>query len=451
MAFPIIYVDTAGNGGSVTNSGSTDTSTPTVSGTGTAAVSGTTVTLSGGPDLSAIPTDGSATVFINDATNANQKVFRITAVDNGAKTLTVDTAPTGTITASNWAVGGRHLLPSASNLEGALKAGWIVQINTTPAATAGTFLTCRSAGNATDGLIWVRGKTGVRPVLNTTNTSNCITGNSQAGWKISNLELDQDGASGAAIVMYTGWVLENVKVVDAGSEGINQPANAHSIIVNCEVSGCGGRGILGATNIITVIGCYVHDNGSAGMEFNQANPQMAILYNIIESNAGHGIYISTVANSVLQGPTIFGNTIYGNGNSGVEYSDAETFGVLMNNIISENGNAAGEHNVECASSSGDRHGWHGYNVFFHSGGGGASNLSGLTAGSSELTTDPQMTNPAAGDFTIPTGSPAKAAGWPGASLGINGGTGYLDIGALQRQETGGGGGGNTYVVGVIGG
>ena len=116
----------------------------------------------------------------------------------------------------------------------------------------------------------------------------------------------------------------------------------------------------------------------------------------------------------------------------------------MNNIFSENGNAAGEFNVEWVSGAAEYVSFHGWNVFYHSGGGGGANLSGLTVNaqvaSSEFTTDPAFTNAAGGDFSIGSTSPAKATGYPGAFLG--GSTGYLDIGAVQRQEAGGGGNAN---------
>lgn len=444
MAFPIIYIDTAGNGGAVTNSGSTDSSTPTVSGTATATVASTTVTFTGGPDLSTVPTDGSATIYIAGATNTNQRVFRITAVDNGAKTVTVDTAPTGSLTNVDWAIGGRQILPSSANLEGAIKAGWIVQINNTLAANAGTYLTCRNSGDSTSGPVWLRGKSGSRPVLNCTNTSSCITANNMSNWKVTNLELDQDGASGAAMTIYISWVVENVKVIDAGGAGFDHSAgNSPSWVINCDIAGTGGAGISTISNSTVVVGCYIHGCTGAGIAASGANPQNTIINNIIANNTGKGIHISTAANATMQGPTIYGNTIYGNGDSGYEATDTDTFGLVMNNIFSQNGNAAGEYNIEAAG--GELHGYHAYNVLYHSGGGGGANLSGVTANSTELTSDPTMTNPASGDFSLQTGSPALQAGFPGF-LGINGGTGYLDIGALQKLVTAGASG----AVGVIG-
>jgi hypothetical protein len=49
------------------------------------------------------------------------------------------------------------------------------------------------------------------------------------------------------------------------------------------------------------------------------------------------------------------------------------------------------------------------------------------------------------DFALQSSSPAKAAGFPGAMY--IGGTGYRDIGALQRQEPTGGGSTRGYIIG----
>jgi hypothetical protein len=102
MALPTLYIDT---GGHALGSGSTDTANPTHDSTTngvTVSVSGTTVTFSGAIDLSTVPTDGSGTIWINDATNSNAKIFKITSVDDGADTLVVSVAPTGTIATNSF-------------------------------------------------------------------------------------------------------------------------------------------------------------------------------------------------------------------------------------------------------------------------------------------------------------------------------------------------------------
>src|SRR3990167_7087266 len=223
MALPTIYVDTAG---SATNSGSSDNNAADVSGAAAACnPSSTTVDLSvDAPDLSAVPTDGSATIYLVGATNSNQKIFRITWTDNIAKTVTVDTAPTGNFTGSAWAIGGRFVWTTAS-IEGALKAGWTVIFNNSVASSASAIITARNSGDSTNGMITIRGKTGVRPVLTCTGTVNVIAPNSQTYWRIENLELVQQGASGNALDCGANWIGNNTKVSDAGASGISMGAS----------------------------------------------------------------------------------------------------------------------------------------------------------------------------------------------------------------------------------
>ena len=110
MALPTIYFDT---GGHAQGSGSSDAASPIVSNTSGAAVAGSIVTVAGA-DLSGVVADGSMTVYIADATNTNQKIFKITAVDNtvGVKTITVTPAPTGVVS-SAWRIGGQAIFLSA--------------------------------------------------------------------------------------------------------------------------------------------------------------------------------------------------------------------------------------------------------------------------------------------------------------------------------------------------
>lgn len=112
-----LYVDP---GGSATNSGSTDQNAANLTGTAATAV-GTTGHARWLAHLSGLVTSGAnqSVIHLNQATNANQKIFWITAFDNGAKTVTVDVVPTG-ITSSAWAIGGRHVLTNAS-IEGAVR------------------------------------------------------------------------------------------------------------------------------------------------------------------------------------------------------------------------------------------------------------------------------------------------------------------------------------------
>ncbi len=436
MALPTLYIDT---GGHAQGSGSTDSATPTVSNTSGAAVAGTTVTLAG-VDLSGVLADGSQTIYIADATDANHKIFKITAVDDALDTVTVTPAPTGTISNSAWGIGGRFVY-SSTRFEGAMAAGWTAIVNNTPASKAAAFFTFRAAGNSTDGFITLKGKSGVRPKLTVTNANVCIgsTVTTNNLCQVENVELEQQGASGNVCnAIGAGCVYNNIKISDGGAIGIDIQNVNGCRIVGCEISGVGSAGIA-ANSLSHIGGNYIHDVVGDGI-FLGAASMYDINTNIIDSAGGRGIYLSASIANPNSPVVLLGNTVYGCGASGFDVTDADANVVLRNNAFMNNGNAAGEANVKWTAGAAELCGLHSHNIFYQDAGTlatGAVNLSGLTANATELTSDPLFVDPANGDFRLQSTSPAKAAGFPGQFLG--GSLGYLDLGAVQRQEASGGG------------
>jgi hypothetical protein len=435
------YVQTTG---ATTNSGSTDTNSATLSGAA-ATVAGSVVTLDGSPDLSGIVTSGAtqSTIYLAGATNSNQKIFRITAVDDGADTVTVSGTPSGIGGTTSWAIGGRFVWTPAS-IEAALVAGDTVIINDDIATSASSIVTARVSGSNAAGFITVRGKTGTRPVLQTSGSGNPVFANASAftGWRITNLEIRQTHASsGNGLNITTGWLVDNVKVTDAGTHGVSCAASGWRVI-NCEIGGSGGGAIVGdgvnsaATG--SVIGCYIHDCGGDGIQFSAADTSCIAINNVIDSCTARGIYISGAHTGQVGSNLIIGNTIYGCGDSGLEVVDADVCATILNNIFQDNGNAAGESNIEWVAGTAEYFGYHSHNILYDNTGADASTAF-ITLGATEFTTDPLMTDPANADFTLSTSSPAKAAGFPGTFLG--GPTTYTDIGAVQRQEPSSTGGG----------
>jgi hypothetical protein len=425
-----LYIDT---GGSATNSGSRDENAAILTGSA-ATASGVVVSLDGSPDLSSViytagPTQDS--IYLAQATNSNQKIFWITNIDNVAKTVTTNVAPTG-IVSSAWAIGGRHVLTNAS-IEGAPRAGDVIQFNNSPAASASTLWTCRTAGDNTSGWITLRGKAGTRPVLTNTSTNWCINANNQAYWKIENLELQQQGASGNALTFSGYWQLKNVKVSDSAG-GFN--ISIGNIIADSEFSGIGGTvfSAPGGAQSLQVLNSYIHDNTGNVLSLWSTASFVIFHNNIVDSMTGKGLYIAAAYTSPNMPIWITQNTFYRCGDSAIEITDKDVGPVILyNNIFKDNGNAAGEYNFEQTGGTFNASGGISRsNIFSIDGIVGGGNTYGITLDSTDIVADPLFVDAPNGDFSLQSTSPAKAGGYPGVFLG--GPIGYLDIGAVQRQE-----------------
>ena len=434
-----IYVST---GGAATNSGSTDTALPFIS-AATVTVVGTLIQFPLGTDLSAVvPTMDAvnqSSVYLKDATNSNQKIFWINGVNDLLDTVTVTVAPTGAAVSS--ATIGGQIIWSQTIIPGALGPSDTVLINDDIASVAGTVMGNLPAGNFSTGFVKFIGKTGTRPKIISTNTSPAVVG-ADTNW-FENLEIIQQGASGAAIISGGNSVFKNMKVSDAGASGLI--FYGQDIVIGSEFSGAGADGLWdGGTsaNGRIIHSNNIHDNVRDGLRFSANTPGVnQVEYNIFDSNGGRGIYMTT-GNSgyflVLPGLRAFNNTLFGNGDSGMESGAIGAIFTALDNISKDNGNAANEYNFKFASTSVNPIMWGSNNILNISGGLGGGNVYQYTLDSTDKTTDPLFTDAPNGNFSLGSTSPAKAAGYPGVFLG--GSTGYLDIGAVQRQEPAGGGG-----------
>jgi hypothetical protein len=391
-----------------------------------------------------VATDGSQAIYLNCATNSNQKIFPITAVDDGADLVQTTGTPTGcTASSSDWGIGGRRIWNPAL-LEAGMRAGDTIQFNNSPASSASSMYTARVAGDAANGPITIRGKTGVRPVLTVTGNVVLINANGFANYRIENLELDSDSTNQNVITSNSNWYIINVKIVDGGGSGIQHSSTGFLLVTQSDISGTTGD-CINATVLGHIIGNTLHGCGGDGLETSHTTPSGQIVSNVIYNNTGRGVYISGAAANNNNATFLYGNTIYGNSNSGVELLNANSNIIAINNIFSQNGNEANEYNVEYLAGN-ELNSTHRNNIFYHSncqgsGTGGPACVLGLTLHSSESSSDPLFTNAGTDDFTLQSGSPGKATGYPGTLLGAGGTIGYMDMGALQRQEAGGASGG----------
>lgn len=436
------YADTGGN---ALNSGSSDNASPDLSGT-SASAAANVITLDAGTVLTGVVTSGAnqSAINIQGATNSNRTIFPISAVagSGGASpTVTVDATVTGVLT--TWRIGGQYLWPSGAGvnvLEGALGLGDnsapdVLIFNQTPASKTVTYLTSRVAGNSTKGQVIIKGKTGVRPLLLVTNTSVVLTLTNNY-WRVENLEIQQQGASGNALSMGgVSNVAYNVKVSDGGAVGLSMGGNGSRAIL-CEATGVLTIGIGGGATDNVYFGCYSHDNGTDGYAYSATTSRGVTAFCIADTNTGRGFHVSGATTSGTSNTNIFYNlTAYLNGDSGFRVADADANISLWNSIFAKNGQTAAKYNIEWVAGTGELLSEHGYNCMYSDGTGGSANLLNFTANSTEVTTDPLMTAPVSGDFSLGSSSPCKATGFPGQLLGTN--LGYMDMGAVQRQESGG--------------
>ena len=189
----------------------------------------------------------------------------------------------------------------------------------------------------------------------------------------------------------------------------------------------------GATNWVPFGSCnYWHDNTLGG--FSKAGNGGTHIFSIFEANAGNGIDSGGGSSPMnIQNCVFDGNT--GASTDGVNGTNVPT-SHWINNIFSNNGRRG------VTVTDGDSI-YSDYNCYYNnttaaispaSGAAGAPNQPGTN---DQVAVDPQFTNRGAGDFSI--GTNLKALGFPGVFPGALS-TGYMDIGAVQRQEAGGGGG-----------
>lgn len=456
------YVDTGGcNTASTTQcSGTTDSSSATAFGAGSTitcnatsgpgATPGCIITGTGAAagQLGSVAVDGSQALYVNCASNAsNNKIFHINAVDNGTGAVGTVTTPTGcTASTSDWGIGGRYIGPSGSTVysfQQVLTPADTVVFNNTPAAKTVPFIVSAVSGTSGAGYITMMGKAGSRPQLVISSGVGPVINQSNTNyWYYSNLELIHQGTTNACLNSTgAGTAVINVKISLCPANGILITSATN--VYGSEITGAVSNGI-GMTNttsrVSSISGNYIHGNTGAGISSSAADPQLIIVNNIISGNSDRGIILSGSTAGANGFSTIYGNTVYGNLNSGLEVTDADTGVSVRNNIFQENGDAAGEYNVEWAAGAAELGSIHNYNSFYHSncqgsGTGGPACVSGLTVNSTEISSDALFANAGTGDFSLASTSPARGVGYPGTYLG--GSVSSLSLGGVQPSGSGG--------------
>ena len=223
-----------------------------------------------------------------------------------------------------------------------------------------------------------------------------------------------------AFRVYTNSIAINVYVNNSGSSGRRAfyiAADSPSLKL-CEAENANGRAFeLNSTRFPRAENCYAHDSTDGFLTLNTGG---GLILDSISSSNTNGINLGTTHNTI-RGTTIYGNTVgILGGTSGNN--------TITNNIISENATGA-SWGTEQASNVFD------YNSWFNT-----ADVVNVTTGSNSVTGNPLMNNPASGDFTLTTGSPALDSGM---KMNVNMGTvgDYKkNIGVDQDDNESGGGG-----------
>lgn len=467
MAFPVILVNSAT--GSDTAASGAGPSTALTGSSASTDVTGLIVTLDGSPSLTNVATDGTHCIFLNDSTAGARNFGRITAKDDGAKTVTVDTAFRTGASGLSWAIGGKRATISGTTsiklfsnnaAAGDAMPGWTVRMESGH-TESGTGINARRAGNTTDGWITLEGEDGAvtRPVY-TCSAGALTTIQSHPMYvRFRNFDLKKSGSSGSTAISGVAYCeIVGMRILNNGgvkfATGIQNAVNNGGLIIrdcyietvtgdgiyllNCGgaivennvINGCGSSGVFASLNSITtgfvfrgniVSGCvdgikYTNASTSATVQL-----PTIIANNTIDSNTGDGIEVGATSTQIggLQNLIIENNQITDNGGYGVNFSGTSVTDFLLSVLrasVRNNNFGTGA----TSNTSGD------------------INLTLTLTGSNNIAVDPQYAG--SGVYTVGTNS--KALGFPLTDIGggiVAGNRSYVDIGALQRKESGGGG------------
>ena len=416
--------------------------------------SGTTINFSNNPDLSNIAQDGSHVLYLN--TPSGRAFSRISTVDNSAKTVVVqDTFLIGSGNPVDYGIGGyigaigttraSKLLARGAS-PGDLDVPMTIRFLSGHYEAFTTQIGIRSRGNIDSGAIILEGEAGaaVIPTLNASGVSGFNTMQNRAIFR--NFKIINSVANKSTFGAFTANSANNLNIEfdgliigDSGNLGF---ANAFSlndvnavVLKNCELKyNKNAITIAATTQSWLILNNYIHHNGpnQAVVFNNTTNGRVTMLNNIIIDNSGTGIdFTGAIPYVILQG-----NTIAANSGNGINFNNNLDYTFCFNNIVANNVGAGVNINAVQPSSimTNGLCEFFG-NVFFGNGSGnfvpsgmilnniGSTNYFGI---------DPGFNNTAIDDYRI--GTRLAGSGYPQNRTGYAF-PGYIDPGALQRQET----------------
>jgi hypothetical protein len=379
------------------------------------------------PDLSGVPTDGSAVLWV-DAT-AGQKWSIITAVDNTTKIVTVTSGRDYDVTETgrSWAIGGKRKTLDADQrlYSGDWYGGWSIVLEDDQTITT------------TPTLYFTQTETIKSDIPGTRRTI------AQSTSGIATLDVFPSTKDTAVLI---DLKLTNTNATKTtGTAGLTRNSSGSGATVtlfNCEIGDETDQLYYGISTGSIAIGCYIHHCISYGTQ--------GSIDNTVVSNNGTGIYQTNSAfyaadsficdntgdgiafeNQYANSARVVNCTIANNGGDGVGYSAGSgggSGGHYVNNSITGNGTYGVGYAAGTATF---------INNNFGSGasanGSGAINGTPATEQGSTFS-DPLYLDPDNGDYRIPSNSPNANA----ASSDISGVSYRKSIGAADVVQDAGG-------------
>jgi hypothetical protein len=397
------------------------------SGDGAGGGTQTIITLTNTPDLSGVATDGSTALWLNTA-SGERHLFRITAVDDGADTVTVFPAPDTAInsgSAVDYAIGGKRQTLEADSTNpdwDDVYSGWTFELEAGTYTVTSSITAPSSTGNHTDGPFTITSSNPgtVQPVIDRTGSFNTVTPDASSEYALIGLKFTRSSGSsahgaihgnGAIIVKqceFDGNGMDTV--IDGGTAGILFVSDSEIYGANASAGSSHGIDADGTTAFkFTMFRTSIHDCDGHGVYANVgARDAHILISNLIYDNTDSGLLVANVgsSNSML---VYSNNLFYGNSGDGFEISDstgddAAWISFDHNTMVSNGGYganvAADQINIFASNSNNHYHG---------NTSGGRNNL---PAGTNDTSGDPLFTSVTDGseNFTPASGSPLLDAG-----------------------------------------
>lgn len=440
MADPVIIFNASTGSDSAASGAGPGTA---LTGTGASVASSTSADLSAdAPDLSGVATDGSAVLWVDTA--SGRQFSKITAVDNGTKIVTVESAYGVTASGLTWAIGGKRATfdnADSRKLFADYLAGWIIETETDQSLTSAIVPSVSlSAGTR----IVIRGSGAFKVI---TQTASGVGAFAPTGGRIrwQNIQFKQSHATKEySVVDNGGTTYEFHNCICGDANGGDNPkgfvrrgtAGTSALFVDCEARYCTEDGFGNTTNrgSTWAHGCSAHHCGRNGFA-TRGDGDLQMVNCISYLNSDNGAHFGAVTTGRV---LISQCTIDNNGGDGVEIAAFPALFVNYNNNFTGNGGYG--LNLPSASDDVDNL-FHDHNNY---GTGGTANTSGAinngSSGANDLAVDPGYADAANGNFEA--GTNVKAQGYPDSSrtIGANQSAtnAFMDIG-IQREEAGGGG------------